>query len=264
VTSRHRGRRARGRATYRSGCGWSRRKIPRARRSRRAHSRSPGSHEVTADLVPRSSRGSTGATHDLAIDNRGNVPLNAVLSASTPIVSWISSSSRPPSSGTRAPPSSRSVRSSRSEPSGAVPRSRGRSRSRSGSPMQSRSPSTGHSCRRRSCRRNASGARHGPRPDRCRGRRLDRARQAPQSNRPPAIRPTKCSRPSDHAPTIGGAPSGGVSVGQPVDLRRAERLAQRQRPTDVSADHADERRRCDPDRRAGSSPEIQPGNPPPG
>jgi hypothetical protein len=38
-------------------------------------------NEVTADLVPRNSRGSTGATHDLAVDNRGNVPLNATLNA---------------------------------------------------------------------------------------------------------------------------------------------------------------------------------------
>jgi hypothetical protein len=37
--------------------------------------------EVTAELVPRTSRGSTGATHDLAVDNRGNVPLSAALSA---------------------------------------------------------------------------------------------------------------------------------------------------------------------------------------
>jgi hypothetical protein len=37
--------------------------------------------EVTAEIVPRSSRGSTGATHDVAIDNRGNIPLNAVISA---------------------------------------------------------------------------------------------------------------------------------------------------------------------------------------
>lgn len=37
--------------------------------------------EVTAELVPRNSRGSTGATHDVAIDNRGNVPLSAAVSA---------------------------------------------------------------------------------------------------------------------------------------------------------------------------------------
>jgi hypothetical protein len=37
--------------------------------------------EVTAELVPRTSRGSTGATHDLALDNRGNVALSAALSA---------------------------------------------------------------------------------------------------------------------------------------------------------------------------------------
>jgi hypothetical protein len=40
--------------------------------------------EVTAELVPRTSRGSTGATHDLAVDNRGNVPLSAAITASDP------------------------------------------------------------------------------------------------------------------------------------------------------------------------------------
>jgi hypothetical protein len=38
--------------------------------------------EVTAELVPRTSRGSSGATHDLAVDNRGNSPINAVIAAS--------------------------------------------------------------------------------------------------------------------------------------------------------------------------------------
>ena len=40
--------------------------------------------DVTAELVPRTSRGSTGATHDLAVDNRGNVPLSAAISAIDP------------------------------------------------------------------------------------------------------------------------------------------------------------------------------------
>ncbi len=40
--------------------------------------------EVTAELVPRTSRGSSGATHDLAVDNRGNVPLSAAISATDP------------------------------------------------------------------------------------------------------------------------------------------------------------------------------------
>jgi hypothetical protein len=40
--------------------------------------------EVTAELVPRNSRGSTGATHDLAIDNRGNIPLSAAITAIDP------------------------------------------------------------------------------------------------------------------------------------------------------------------------------------
>ena len=40
--------------------------------------------DVTAELVPRTSRGSTGATHDLAVDNRGNVPLSAEISAIDP------------------------------------------------------------------------------------------------------------------------------------------------------------------------------------
>jgi hypothetical protein len=38
-------------------------------------------HEVSAELVPRTSRGSTGATHDVAVDNRGNVALEAAISA---------------------------------------------------------------------------------------------------------------------------------------------------------------------------------------
>ncbi len=38
-------------------------------------------HEVSAELVPRTSRGSTGATHDVAVDNRGNVALEAALTA---------------------------------------------------------------------------------------------------------------------------------------------------------------------------------------
>lgn len=37
--------------------------------------------DVSAELVPRSSRGSRGATHDLAVDNRSNVALNATLTA---------------------------------------------------------------------------------------------------------------------------------------------------------------------------------------
>ena len=40
--------------------------------------------EVTAELVPRTSRGSTGATHDLAVDNRGNVALSAAITAIDP------------------------------------------------------------------------------------------------------------------------------------------------------------------------------------
>jgi len=38
-------------------------------------------YEPFAELVPRTSRGSRGATHDVAIDNRGNVSLNAELEA---------------------------------------------------------------------------------------------------------------------------------------------------------------------------------------
>lgn len=37
--------------------------------------------EPFVELVPKTSRGSTGATHDVAIDNRGNVPLDATLTA---------------------------------------------------------------------------------------------------------------------------------------------------------------------------------------
>jgi hypothetical protein len=37
--------------------------------------------DASLELVPRTSRGSTGATHDLAIDNRGNGPLSATLTA---------------------------------------------------------------------------------------------------------------------------------------------------------------------------------------
>jgi hypothetical protein len=37
--------------------------------------------DVFAELAPRTSRGSRGATHDLAIDNRGNAQVNATLSA---------------------------------------------------------------------------------------------------------------------------------------------------------------------------------------
>ena len=40
--------------------------------------------DVSAEVVPRSSRGSTGATHDVAVDNRGNVALNATLTAVDP------------------------------------------------------------------------------------------------------------------------------------------------------------------------------------
>jgi hypothetical protein len=40
--------------------------------------------DVFAELAPRMSRGSLRATHDLAIDNRGNTPLDATLSASDP------------------------------------------------------------------------------------------------------------------------------------------------------------------------------------
>jgi hypothetical protein len=37
--------------------------------------------EPFVEIVPKTSRGSRGATHDLAVDNRGNVALNATLSA---------------------------------------------------------------------------------------------------------------------------------------------------------------------------------------
>ena len=40
--------------------------------------------DVFAELAPRTSRGSRGASHDLAIDNRGNTPINATLSAADP------------------------------------------------------------------------------------------------------------------------------------------------------------------------------------
>jgi hypothetical protein len=40
--------------------------------------------DVHAELAPRTSRGSRGASHDLAIDNRGNAPINATLSAVDP------------------------------------------------------------------------------------------------------------------------------------------------------------------------------------
>ena len=40
--------------------------------------------DVFAELVPRTSRGRSGATHDLAIDNRGNAALNADITAADP------------------------------------------------------------------------------------------------------------------------------------------------------------------------------------
>jgi len=40
--------------------------------------------DVTAELVPRTSRGRRGAVHDLAVDNRGNTTLDARLSANEP------------------------------------------------------------------------------------------------------------------------------------------------------------------------------------
>jgi hypothetical protein len=40
--------------------------------------------DVFAELAPRTSRGRRAATHDLAIDNRGNAPINATLSANDP------------------------------------------------------------------------------------------------------------------------------------------------------------------------------------
>ncbi|HEY5488641.1 MAG TPA: hypothetical protein VIK00_02300 [Candidatus Limnocylindrales bacterium] len=40
--------------------------------------------DVFAELAPRTSRGSRRASHDLAIDNRGNAPINATLSAVDP------------------------------------------------------------------------------------------------------------------------------------------------------------------------------------
>lgn len=41
-------------------------------------------NDVFAELAPRTSRGSRHASHDLAVDNRGNAPLNATLSAADP------------------------------------------------------------------------------------------------------------------------------------------------------------------------------------
>ena len=40
--------------------------------------------DTFAELVPRTSRGSRGATHELAVDNRGNARLNASISAADP------------------------------------------------------------------------------------------------------------------------------------------------------------------------------------
>ena len=40
--------------------------------------------DTFAELVPRSSRGSRGATHELAVDNRGNARLNASITAVIP------------------------------------------------------------------------------------------------------------------------------------------------------------------------------------
>lgn len=40
--------------------------------------------DIFAELAPRTSRGSRGASHDLAIDNRGNAPLNAEIDAFDP------------------------------------------------------------------------------------------------------------------------------------------------------------------------------------
>ena len=40
--------------------------------------------DIFAELAPRTSRGSRGATHDLAIDNRGNAAINANLTAVDP------------------------------------------------------------------------------------------------------------------------------------------------------------------------------------
>jgi hypothetical protein len=40
--------------------------------------------DVFAELAPRTSRGRRGASHDLAIDNRGNAPINATLTAVDP------------------------------------------------------------------------------------------------------------------------------------------------------------------------------------
>jgi hypothetical protein len=40
--------------------------------------------DIFAELVPRSSRGSRGATHELAVDNRGNARLNASITATDP------------------------------------------------------------------------------------------------------------------------------------------------------------------------------------
>src|SRR6478752_47653 len=40
--------------------------------------------DTGAELAPRTSRGRTGAKHDLAVDNRGNTPLNATITGLDP------------------------------------------------------------------------------------------------------------------------------------------------------------------------------------
>ncbi len=40
--------------------------------------------DTSAELAPRTSRGRTGASHDLAVDNRGNIPLNATITGLDP------------------------------------------------------------------------------------------------------------------------------------------------------------------------------------
>ncbi len=41
-------------------------------------------YDTGAELIPRTSRGRTGANHELAIDNRGNAPINATVEGSDP------------------------------------------------------------------------------------------------------------------------------------------------------------------------------------
>ena len=117
-----------------------------------------GAYQDTfAELVPRTSRGSRGATHELAVDNRGQQPPQRHRHRRRPgPAARVRRRAARPRGRSRARPASRRSGSSPASASGAASPRPGRSRSPSRARAGRPSSSMARSSRRRSCRAGSS------------------------------------------------------------------------------------------------------------